>query len=205
MIPRGIFVNRAGIEMVPTMKKLPLRQRIIEAAFRLFDERGIQHVSVDAIAVAAETTKMGVYRHFSSKDVLVDDWLTATIAKYRGVLDEIEHLHPDDPHAQLRKWVNHVLEGLPAISHRGCPFVNTIAEVPDPEHPLRQKIRYHKLDQVERLKALCRKAGLSDPNTAAAQITFMLEGAQVAAQNGSLPAIEKSLATLTREMLSERK
>ena len=169
--------------MVPTMKKLPLRQRIIEAAFRLFDERGIQHVSVDAIAVAAETTKMGVYRHFSSKDVLVDDWLTATIAKYRGVLDEIEHLHPDDPHAQLRKWVNHVLEGLPAISHRGCPFVNTIAEVPDPEHPLRQKIR----------------------NTAAAQITFMLEGAQVAAQNGSLPAIEKSLATLTREMLSERK
>ncbi|WP_448112359.1 TetR/AcrR family transcriptional regulator [Mesorhizobium amorphae] len=187
------------------MKRLPLRQRIIEAAFRLFDERGIQHVSVDAIAVAAETTKMGVYRHFSSKDVLVDDWLTATIAKYRGDLDEIENRHPDDPRAQLREWVNHVLEGLPAISHRGCPFVNTIAEVPDPEHPLRQKIRHHKLDQVERLKALCSKAGLSDPNTAAAQITFMLEGAQVSAQNGSLSAIEESLATLAHEIFSERR
>ncbi|MDH7792300.1 AcrR family transcriptional regulator [Ochrobactrum sp. AN78] len=190
--------------MVPTMKKQPLRQRIIEAAFRLFDERGIQHVSVDAIAVAAETTKMGVYRHFSSRDVLVDQWLSATIAKYRGVLDEIECLYPEDPHAQLREWVTHVLEGLPTVSYRGCPFVNTIAEVSDPEHPLRQKIRNHKLDQVERLKALCRKAGFSDPDAAAAHITFMLEGAQVAAQNGSLPSIEKSLTTLTRQMLSER-
>ncbi|MBU3033936.1 TetR/AcrR family transcriptional regulator [Tritonibacter mobilis] len=186
------------------MKNQSLRQRIIEAAFRLFDERGIQHVSMDAVAEAAETTKMGVYRHFSSRDVLVDQWLSATIAKYRGVLDEIECLYPEDPHAQLREWITHVLEGLPTISHRGCPFVNTVAEVSDPEHPLRQKIRGHKLEQVERLKALCMKAGLSNPNAAAAQITFLLEGAQVAAQNGSLPAIEKSLATLTRQILSER-
>lgn len=191
--------------MVPKMKKPSLRQRIIEAAFRLFDERGIQHVSMDAIAEAAETTKMGVYRHFSSRDVLVDEWLSATIAKYRGVLEEIECLYPEDPHAQLREWIVHVLEGLPAISYRGCPFVNTIAEVSDPEHPLRQKIRKHKLDQVERLRVLCTKAGLSDPDAVTAQITFMLEGAQVAAQNGSLPAIEKSLSTLVCQILAERK
>lgn len=34
--------------------------------------------------------------------------------------------------------------------------------------------------------ALCRRIGLPDPEAAAARVTFLLEGAQVSAQNGSI-------------------
>jgi AcrR family transcriptional regulator len=47
------------------------RERILDTARDLFHERGIRAVGVDAIAEAAGTNKMTMYRHFSSKDDLI--------------------------------------------------------------------------------------------------------------------------------------
>ena len=49
----------------------PPRERILAAARELFYRRGIHAVGVDAIAEAAGTNKMTLYRHFASKDVLI--------------------------------------------------------------------------------------------------------------------------------------
>ncbi|MEV5997741.1 TetR family transcriptional regulator, partial [Streptomyces sp. NPDC052115] len=79
-----------------------------------------------------------------------------------------------------------IAEGLPRISYRGCPFINSLAELPDRAHPARQVIEQHKARQTRRLVAMCAEAGLPDPEQAAAEITFALEGAQVSTQNGSI-------------------
>ena len=44
----------------------PPRERILQAARELFYRNGINAVSVDAIAAAADTNKMTLYRHFAS-------------------------------------------------------------------------------------------------------------------------------------------
>ena len=46
----------------------PPRERILTAARELFYRRGIHAVGVDAIAEAAGTNKMTLYRHFASKE-----------------------------------------------------------------------------------------------------------------------------------------
>lgn len=178
-----------------------LKERITAAAYKLFDECGIQHVTMDAIAAEAKTTKMGVYRHFDSRDALIEDWLTATIDRYRHALDEIERVHRDDPRAQLLALAEFVSQGLEAISHRGCPFVNTIAEIADRANPLRQQIAAHKATQAERVYQMCRKAKMPDPKLAAAQINFLLEGAQVCAQNGSVHPGQDPLVKIMRTIL----
>ena len=178
-----------------------LRERITAAAYKLFDECGIQHVTMDAIAAQAKTTKMGVYRHFDSRDALIGDWLTATIDRYRHALDEIERVHRDDPRAQLLALAEFVSQGLEAISHRGCPFVNTIAEIEDRENPLRQQIEVHKAAQAERVYQMCQKANIPNPKLAATQINFLLEGAQVCAQNGSVKPGEDHLVKIVRAIL----
>jgi len=52
----------------------------LRAARELFYGDGINAVSVEAIAAAAGTNKMTLYRHFSSKDELVAAYL-ATLAE----------------------------------------------------------------------------------------------------------------------------
>ena len=56
-------------------EKVPPRQRILAAATELFYQHGIRAVGVEAIAEAAETNKMTLYRHFSSKDELVAEYM----------------------------------------------------------------------------------------------------------------------------------
>ncbi|MGV9589978.1 TetR/AcrR family transcriptional regulator [Streptomyces tendae] len=166
--------------------KLPPRERILDAAEELFQSEGIRRVGVQAIADKAETTKMAIYRHFETKDALVAEWLRILAAEYRAAFDRVEAEHPGRPREQILGLARFIADGLPALSYRGCPFVNSLAELPDRCHPARRVIEEHKAHQTRRLVGMCTEAGLPDPEQVAAQITFLLEGAQVSTQNGSI-------------------
>ncbi len=186
------------------MAKLPPRERILDAAEELFAREGIKAVGVQAIADRAETTKMALYRHFATKDALVEQWLRIVAADYTAAFDRLEAAHPDDPRAQILGLARFIADGLSEISHRGCPFINSIAELPDRTHPARRLIEDHKADQARRLTALCVRAGLSGPDEAAAEITFVLEGAQVSAQNGSIDQVGERLMRIVETVLDRR-
>ena len=47
------------------------RERIVKSAIELFRQHGIKGIGVDAIAEAAGSNKMTLYRHFGCKDDLV--------------------------------------------------------------------------------------------------------------------------------------
>ena len=92
-------------EKLEVSEKLPPRDRIIAAARDLFYRHGIRAVGVDAIAEAAGTNKMTLYRHFDSKDVLVAEYLRGLAAEKHNVWSALEAAHPGNPHAQLEAWL----------------------------------------------------------------------------------------------------
>ncbi|WP_327064825.1 TetR/AcrR family transcriptional regulator [Kitasatospora sp. NBC_01250] len=180
---------------------LPPRERILDAAEELFSREGIKAVGVQAIASRAATTKMALYRHFATKDALVEEWLRIVAADYTAAFDQLAAAHPDEPRAQILGMARFIADGLPEISHRGCPFINSIAELPDRTHPARRLIEAHKAGQLRRLTDLCTRAGLPDPDGAAAELTFVLEGAQVSAQNGSVEHAGARLMSIVAAVL----
>ncbi len=180
---------------------MPPRDRILRTAARLFHDEGIRGVGVETIAAEAETTKMAIYRHFASKDALVAEWLKGVIAEYSGIFDALEARFPDDARAQLNGWVEFIAQSLRGMSHRGCPFVNSLAELPDRNHPARQLIEAHKHRQALRIERLCHQAGIAQPHLASAQLTFLLEGAQVTAQNGSIPEADRMVRSIASTIL----
>ncbi|MFG2176638.1 TetR/AcrR family transcriptional regulator [Streptomyces niveus] len=182
--------------------KLPPRERILDAAEELFLSEGIRRVGVQAIADRAETTKMAIYRHFDTKDALVAEWLRIVAAEYQAAFDRVEAEHPGRPEEQILALARFIAEGLPAVSHRGCPFINSLAELPDRAHPARQVIERHKALQTRRLVGMCAGAGLPDPEQTAAEITFVLEGAQVSTQNGSVDRTGDRLMRIVEGILA---
>lgn len=166
--------------------RLPPRERILDAAEELFLREGVRAVGVQAIAEQAKTTKMALYRHFATKDALIEEWLRIVAAGYATAFDQVEAEHADDGRAQVLGVARFIAEGLPDIAQRGCPFVNSIAGLPDPGRPARRLIENHKAEQRRRLTAMCERAGAQAPDDVSAEITFLLEGAQISAQNGSV-------------------
>lgn len=65
-------------------RRTATRSKLLQAAADLFAEQGIDGVSVDAVAAAANRTSGAVYDHFGSKHglllALLDDWSEALVA-----------------------------------------------------------------------------------------------------------------------------
>src|SRR3982074_296312 len=132
----------------------PPRERIPAAARVLFYRHGIHAVGVDAIAEAASTNKMTLYRHFTSKDVLVAACLSELTQEFDAAWDALAVSHAGDPEGQLLAWLRHVSDFKENEAERGCALANAAVELPDKDHPARQVIRETKSALRERLVGL---------------------------------------------------
>jgi TetR/AcrR family transcriptional regulator, transcriptional repressor for nem operon len=65
-------------------KKAENRELVLQAAARLFRERGIPAVSVADVMRAAELTHGGFYRHFANKEELVAEAIAYTLSHRNG-------------------------------------------------------------------------------------------------------------------------
>src|SRR5690348_4531544 len=164
-------------------KGLAPRERILAAAAHLFYRQGIRAVGVEAIAEAAGTNKMTLYRHFESKDALVAEYLRRAASEADAHCAEFEARHPADPRAQLIGWLGDMADAIASTDDRGCPLANAAVELPSRHHPARRVIEQFKLAQRKRLTALCRAAGLREPSLLADELYLLLEGARVSAQS----------------------
>ena len=68
---------------------LPMRQRILAAAVKLFAERGFDATTVQEVVAAAGVTKGALYHHFASKDELLYEIYRGVIGKQNADLDAI--------------------------------------------------------------------------------------------------------------------
>jgi AcrR family transcriptional regulator len=167
----------------PDGKSVPPRERILAAAAELFYQNGIRAVGVEAVAEAAGTNKMTLYRHFNSKDELVAEYLKKLAEGGNSVWDELEAVHPGDPKAQLHQWLLKMAGHLASKNERGCALANAAVELPEKDHPAKPVIEAFKQQQRKRLAALCKAAGVAQPEMVADELFLLLEGARVSMQS----------------------
>jgi AcrR family transcriptional regulator len=157
------------------------RERILLAARDLFHRHGIRGVGVETIAETAGTNKMTLYRHFASKDDLIVAYLRGVAAEADQMWRDIDREHPGDMRAQLKAWLVCAEECVSADG-RGCDLANAAVELTEDGHPGRRVIEELKTEHRNRLAALCRRAGISQPEVLADTLTLLLEGARVSRQ-----------------------
>jgi len=194
--PRPEGLSGPGAELRP-------RDRILGTARDLFHRHGYRGVGVDAIAEAAGTNKMTLYRHFASKDELVAECLRQLSAEKEAAWDAISAAHPGDPQGELQAWLGLVDQYLMKLEKRGCALANAAVELPEKDHPARRVIEESKTKHRERLSRLCRDAGLAEPERLADEIFLLIEGARISLQSvgpgGPASRLSPMLKALIRE------
>lgn len=158
------------------------RERIVGTARDLFHRHGIRGIGVDAIAEAAGTNKMTLYRHFGSKNDLVVECLNKVAVEADKAWRSLEAQHPGDPLAQLRAWINQAAECI-SQDGRGCDMANAAVEITEADHPARRVIEEFKTLQRDRLAALCKAAGAVQADLLADSLFLLLEGARASRQS----------------------
>jgi AcrR family transcriptional regulator len=182
------------------------RQRLIAAAVELFYRHGFGAVGIDRVIAAAGVTKTTFYKHFEGKDDLMvaavrqrDEWESAAWAR------AIRKLAGDDPGRQLLAMLDVMDIWFNDPDFRGCMFMNTAIEFPNPHDPVHQAAAAHKRQTRDYFRDLARAAGAgtSAAETFADCYTALIEGALVLRQSHGRndaarvvrPAVEQLMAT----------
>jgi TetR/AcrR family transcriptional repressor of nem operon len=159
------------------------RQRIIAEAAAIFNQRGYEGCSIQAIMEATGLEKGGIYRHFESKEELAAEafdyaWSVAT-SKRRQNLEAIPN-HADRIQQHIANFVTR--SGLPG----GCPLLNTAVDSDNGNPVLRDRVRKALRDWKNMLHDILeegQQAGTIRPGidacTAANRIIGGLEGAML--------------------------
>ena len=177
------------------------RDRIFACAQDLFHRRGIRGVGVEAIAEAAGTSKMGLYRHFDSKDELVIEYLNYKGRKSDEVWAEIEAETPGDPVAQLYGFIAKAARFI-SEDDRGCDLANAAVELTEQGHPGLRVIEEFKMRQRDRLTRLCKAAGASQPELLADTLFLLIEGARVSRRSVGAKGPSANLVRTSRGVIA---
>lgn len=178
----------------------PPRERILLAARELFYRDGINSVGVEAIAEAAQTNKMTLYRHFRSKDELIVAYAGELADEGEAIWTRINLAHPDDPQRRLAAWIDYVEDILTNRFERGCALANAAVELPS-QHPARTVIEAYKERKRNNLVALFEAARYREPDRLADEVFLLFEGARINIQCGTKGPASR-VAAMLRQLLA---
>ena len=184
------------------------RQRIIEVAAPLFNQRGFEGCSMQDLMDATGLEKGGLYRHFSSKEELAAE--AFRYALKNAVKTRTEGLEAiGDPLDQLRFVIRRFVEE-PSFLPGGCPLINTAVDADDGNPVLRKLALDAIADWKTRLAAIVQE-GIRrreirrsiDPGRIANTIVAALEGAlMISRLEGTKTALRDARESL-EDLLNE--
>ena len=182
--------------------KRPARERILDTAAEMFYRDGVRAVGIDAVIARSGVAKMSLYRNFPSKDVLVAAWLEERNRAFWQRWDRTEAACTGDPRAQLEAILDMVAARVSYREWRGCPFLNTNTEFPEPDHPAHAVILANKRAVYDRLRSLATGAGAHDPDLLAQQLQLLIDGAYAIGQSLGPDGPAKTVASAGRVLIA---
>ena len=151
------------------------RQRLLDAAEKLFYAEGIQAVGMERLLTDSGVGRASFYRHFTSTDDLVVAMLSNYDQVYRAWLTQRTTALGGTPLAAF----DALIEYAEASDFRGCAFINAIAEVAEPGSEIRAMASQHKDAVAGYLRTLLVEAGYPDDIELARQLLLLMDGAAV--------------------------
>lgn len=154
--------------------------QIIDAALTAFYQNGFHASGVDQLSAAAGVTKRTLYRHFQSKEGLIEAVLQWRDQQFMQEMQaEVEAEAPARRPlaylAFLQRWGQR-------SQFNGCLFINAAAEYARASDGPHGQAKAHKARVQAYLLQLCRQAGLANASVLAAQLFVLGEGLIVASQ-----------------------
>jgi AcrR family transcriptional regulator len=162
------------------------RERVLDAAYRLFYWEGIHSTGIDKIAAEAGVASTTLYRVFASKDDLVAAYVTSNAEPYKAWMTEATRPELGAPRDRILALFDALAEQTRPDRCRGCPFLMALAEFPDPNHPAHIQAVATKAWVRDHLRKLTNELAvntpIADPNALADQLVIVVEGVYATVQ-----------------------
>jgi AcrR family transcriptional regulator len=165
----------ASDELAPIQKE-PARSRILAAASDLFLTEGIPGSGVDLLVERSGVAKATFYRHFPSKDDVVVAWLQGPEARWLDVVTDRLEREGRTPLGCLISFWEAVDTWAKPRGYPGCPFLNTLVDVRDPDHPANLLVISYIAEVEAFLARNAAAASVANPDEVGTQLRMIAMG-----------------------------
>ncbi|MEU1724567.1 TetR/AcrR family transcriptional regulator [Actinomadura sp. ATCC 39365] len=155
------------------------RAAILSAATDLLYERGLDGIGVAGLCAGIGISKETLYRHFGTKEGLVEAVLRERSDRVARWLAGCAEAAGDDPGAQLAAVFDALRQWYDDPAFRGCALLNAAAQ--HHADPVRAITARHLDRYLELLTGIAERAGAADPGLLGRQLLMLVEGATVVA------------------------
>lgn len=172
------------------------REAILDAADRLFYERGFQSVGMDELRDGAGVSLKRIYGYFPSKTDLVQAYLTRRDERWRDKIEAYATRRSDDPREQLLLVFDALGAWMRNEPHfRGCAFHNALGELGGTSPLAAEIVRANKHHLRAFLTRTARRARLRQPTEVSFQLMLLAEGSLITAAVDNDPAVPRRAKT----------
>ena len=125
------------------MKKLGVKERIIETASRLFYFQGYNQTGINQIIAEAGVAKASMYQHFRSKEDIAIAYLKGRHIMWMGKLSDCVEKKNHEK-GKVVGCFDYLIEWLTEVDYRGCGWQNIIADLPEDHTRVMDQAIFHK-------------------------------------------------------------
>jgi len=176
-----------------------VRDRLLDAADRLFYREGVRAVGIDRVLAEAGAAKASLYQHFGCKDQLVASYLQRRTRDARTAIEA--YLADTPPPQRALKFFDWVVEWAESQDFRGCPLQHTVSELTDAAHPARAIAVDQRAWFTARFQEWTTAAGVKDVKATARALVVLFDGA-IAASEIDGPQRARDARWLARKLLA---
>jgi AcrR family transcriptional regulator len=179
--------------------QIGVRERLLDAADRLFYREGVRAVGIDRLLAEADAAKASLYQHFGCKDQLVASYLERKTVDARAHIEA--YLAETPPSQRALKFFDWVVEWAESKDFRGCPLQHTVVELPDAAHPARAIVDGQREWFTARFLEWTTAAGVPDAKAMARALVVLFDGA-VAGSEVDGPQRARDARWLVKKLLA---
>jgi len=158
------------------------KKQILDTAITLFTRNGYHATGVDRISEESGVTKRTLYKHFQTKDGLIQsalrrenedwcDWFTSSVLR-----------RATDPEERILAIFDVLSFWFTTDDFAGCTFLKAACEFPESGDPIFGVVQEHDRRLKDFVLSLARDCGISDPEKLALALMLLISGSIVETQ-----------------------
>ena len=180
--------------------KRSARDRLLDAADRLFYNEGVHSVGIDRVLQEAGVAKGSLYYNFGGKDELVRAYLHNRHARWAERIAE-RQANTQTPEQKILAIFDALADLFAEPDFRGCAFINAAAEAqPGSAEALATKDFRTWLHEL--FTVLVAAAGCQNVPTLSLQLVLLYDGSNIAAQLDANPQAAQAARTAAQALLA---
>lgn len=166
------------VKTPPKADGAAVKERLLDAADRLFYQEGVRAVGIDRVLAEAGAAKASLYSHFGCKDELVAAYVERRNDESRATIDAYVNRFPESERAL--RFFDFIVEWVTRSDFRGCAVQHVVGELADPAHPARVMAATQREWLIGRFTDWARAAGAADPRRTGGALLVLYDGAVAA-------------------------